>query len=60
MCEYVVCGRRREAEEAEAADADGSTEPKARTPHKDVGKKMVPRSVRAQFTVIVGLLPVIV
>ena len=37
-------GRREEEEEeekeADEAEADGSTQPKTRTPHKDVGKYM--------------------
>ena len=41
VCEELVCGRRREAEEAEAVGANGSTEPKTRTLHKDVGKNII-------------------
>jgi len=36
VCEWS--GRRREEEEAE--DADGSAQPRTRTPHKDAGKKI--------------------
>ena len=37
MCEFG--GRRREEEEGE--EADGSAQPKTRTPHNDVGKKVI-------------------
>ena len=32
---------REEEEEEDEAEADGSTQPKTRTPHKDVGKKNI-------------------
>ena len=40
LCVGKWCGRR-QREEEEAEDSDGSTEPKTRTPHKDVGMTVV-------------------